>query len=168
VPDVDIGGAPVTPTMRADRRGRNRLPTPRRNAQRGACSQPHSEGRSKARPSGLLPHREQRITADSARDHDPRSARLASPAKSTRPGAPISVANAVVVADRSNGRHSAAQPALRKLSDAVSLPVKLKRRSRASGRTSPRVFKAASSRRPPLCGPNVQTKGCAVYARDAM
>jgi hypothetical protein len=37
----------------------------------------------------LLPHRAQRINADSARDHDPRSARLASPASRRAPGRPI-------------------------------------------------------------------------------
>ena len=47
------------------------------------------EGRCKTRPTGLLPHREQRIDADSARDHDPRSARLASPASRRAPGRPF-------------------------------------------------------------------------------
>ena len=90
MPDVDIGGASgLTRTTRADRKVRNRSPTSVATPTVALAPRQIRRDAARARPTGLLPHRAQRINADSARDHDPRSARLASPASRRAAGRPI-------------------------------------------------------------------------------
>jgi hypothetical protein len=79
----------VTRTTRADRKVLNRSPTSVATPTVALAPRQIRRDAARARPTGLLPHRAQRINADSARDHDPRSARLASPASRRAPGRPF-------------------------------------------------------------------------------